>query len=208
MGLRSFWHNQPCLCHNGPLEPCCGLLVWWSLGHSQLLGQFGPSDCCCGLFVSWPMGLGLPATVNTVCVKIVHQNLVVDSLYDDSYGSVSFCSNRPNILLRIDCVMLRSSCHSQPCLCQNGPSDYCCGLFVWWPIGHSGLFSSHSSITVVVSCLYDDPPGTVSFFIQIAPSDCCCGLFVSWPIGHSQLFGAIWSIRLLLRTVSMMIHGP
>ena len=148
--------------------------------HSQhCLCQNCPSEPCCGLFVWWLIRL-----------------------------SQLFCSNRPNILLRIDCVMLRSSCHSQPCLCQNGPSDYCCGLFVWWPIGHSELFSSHSSITVVVNCLYVDPPGTVSFFIPIAPSDSCCGLFVSWPIRHSQLFGAIWSIRLLLRTVSMMIHGP
>ncbi len=160
----------------------------------------------------FPWGLGLPATVNTVCVKIVHQNLVVDSLYDDPYGTVSFFVQ---IFPLYCCALivwwpmgLRSSCHSQPCLCQNGPSDCCCGLFVWWPIGHSELFSSHSSITVVVNCLYVDPPGTVSFFIPIAPSDSCCGLFVSWPIRHSQLFGAIWSIRLLLRTVSMMIHGP
>ncbi len=45
----------------------------------KLLHQIVVADCYC----NDPWGLGLPGTVNPVCVKIVHQNLVVDCLNDE-----------------------------------------------------------------------------------------------------------------------------
>ncbi len=45
----------------------------------KLLHQIVVAVCLC----DDPWGLGLPATVNPVCVKKVHQNVVVDCLYDD-----------------------------------------------------------------------------------------------------------------------------
>ncbi len=59
---------------------------------------------------SW--AICLSGTVNPGYVKMVHWNLVVDCLYDDPEGTVSF-------------------------LGQNGSSKRCCGLFVWWDVGFS-----------------------------------------------------------------------
>lgn len=84
VGLRSSCCSQPCLCQNGPSDQSCGLFVWWPIGHSQLalVKLFHYIDV-----VHWlcddAWGVGLPATVNTFCVKIVHQIVVVDCLRDD-----------------------------------------------------------------------------------------------------------------------------
>ncbi len=114
----------------GPQDCCCGLLVWWSMGlrsfwHNQPYWcHNGPLDPCCGLFVWWPLG---------------HSQLL------GQFGPLDCCS----ALIVWWPVGLRSSCHSQHCLCQKSPSEPCCGQFEWWPIWHSQLYCSNRSIILL-----------------------------------------------------------
>ncbi len=111
-------------------------------------------------------------------------------------------------------IRLRSSA-TVSCLCPNGPSDCCCGLFVPLGLGlpaQSTQTGSKWSIRLLLRavCVMLRAFGTVSFWCPIGPSDCCCGLCVmthgAWVFCLSQLFVSKWSIRLLLRPVCVMTH--